>query len=133
MQNRKWQFVKLLIFSASFFLLSFFQIPTYKPHFSFPYKKAGLTEREAAAHLLSRFTYGATPGQVDQVVDMGLEKWFEQQLSGSLPEDSLDQKLSGYDALKLSNEQIVNTFPNPGQVLRMAIKDGRVDKDSVKI
>jgi len=132
MQNRIGQFAKLLIFSVSFILLSF-QIPTYKPHFSFPYKKAGLTEREAAAHLLSRFTYGATPGQVDQVVDMGLEKWFEQQLSGSLPDDSLDQKLSGYDALKLSNEQIVNTFPNPGQVLRMAIKDGRVDKDSVKI
>ncbi|RYE39001.1 MAG: DUF1800 domain-containing protein, partial [Sphingobacteriales bacterium] len=27
--------------------------------FVFPYKQAGLTEREAAAHLLSRFTYGA--------------------------------------------------------------------------
>ena len=133
MQNRKWQFAKLIIFSASFFLLSFFQIPTYKPHFSFPYKKAGLTEREAAAHLLSRFTYGAIPGQIDEVINIGLEKWFEQQLNGGLADDSLNQRLSGYDALKLSNEQIANAFPKPGQILRMAVKDGKVDKDSVKI
>ncbi len=133
MQNRKWQFAKLLIFSASFFLLSFFQIPTNKPHFSFPYKKAGLTEREAAAHLLSRFTYGATPGQIDEVVNIGLEKWFEQQLNGGLADDSLNQRLSGYDALNLSNQQIANTFPRPAQILRMAVKDGKVDKDSVKI
>ena len=132
MQNRIRQVAKLLIFSASFFLLSFFQIPTYKQHFSFPYKKAGLTEREAAAHLLNRFTYGATPGQIDEVVNIGLEKWFEQQLNGTLADDSLNQKLSGYDALKLSNEQIANAFPKPGQILRMAVKDGKVDKDSVK-
>ena len=132
MQNRIGQLAKLLIFSVSFILLSF-QIPTYKPHFSFPYKKAGLTEREAAAHLLSRFTYGATPGQIDEVVNMGLEKWFEQQLNGGLVDDSLNQRLSGYDALKLSNEQIANTFPKPGQVLRMAVKDGKVNKDSVKL
>jgi uncharacterized protein (DUF1800 family) len=131
MQNRIGQSAKLLIFSVSFFLLSF-QIPTYKTHFKFPYKKAGLTEREAAAHLLSRFTYGATPGQVDEVVNMGLENWFEQQLRGTLADDSLNQKLSTFDALKLSNAQIVNTFPNGGQILRMAVRDGKVDKDSVK-
>ena len=132
MQNRKGQVAKLLIFCVSFILLSF-QIPTYKPHFKFPYKNAGLTEREAAAHLLSRFTYGATPGQIDEVVNMGLEKWFEQQLEGGLADDSLNQRLSGYDALGLSNEQIANTFPRPAQILRMAVKDGKVDKDSVKI
>ena len=133
MQFRIKQFSKLLIFAVSFFLLSFFQVPTYKPHFSFPYKKAGLTEREAAAHLLSRFTYGATPGQIDEVVNMGLEKWFEQQLKGDLPDDSLDKRLKDYDALKLSNEQIANTFPRPAQVLRMAVKDGKIEKDSVKL
>ncbi len=132
MQNGIRQFAKLLIFSTSFLLLSFFPEPNYKPHFSFPFKSAGLTEREAAAHLLSRFTYGATPGQIDEVVNMGLEKWFEQQLNNSLADDSLNQRLRGYDALKLSNEQIVNTFPRAAQIVRMAIKDGKVNKDSVK-
>lgn len=132
MQNTIRQFARLIFFSASFLLLSF-KGPTYKTHFSFPYKKAGLTEREAAAHLLSRFTYGATPGQIDEVVDMGLEKWFGQQLNGSLQDDSLNQRLAQYDALKLSNEQIANNFPRPGQILRMAVKDGKVEKDTVKI
>ena len=132
MQNGIRQFAKLLIFSTSFLLLSFFPEPNYKPQFSFPFKSAGLTEREAAAHLLSRFTYGATPGQIDEVVNMGLEKWFEQQLNNSLADDSLNQRLRGYDALKLSNEQIVNTFPRGAQIVRMAIKDGKVNKDSVK-
>jgi len=99
----------------------------------FPYRQAGLTERQAAAHLLSRFTYGAGPGQVDVVVKMGLEKWFAQQLEGNLPDDSLEQVLDRYDALKLTNEEIVNTYPRAAQVLRMAIRDGVISKDSVKV
>ncbi len=99
----------------------------------FPYKKAGLTERQAAAHLLNRFTYGTTPGDVDKVVKMGLEKWFMQQLDGNLPDDSLNQVLNKYEALKLSNKEIVARYPKNAAVLRMAVRDGVVDKDSVKI
>lgn len=99
----------------------------------FPYRQAGLTERQAAAHLVSRFTYGVTPGQIDDVVHMGLEKWFLQQLDGNLPDDSVNARLSGYDALNLSNEQAVNTFPRAGELTRMAVRDGYVNKDSVRI
>jgi len=102
-----------------------------RPH-RMPYREAGLTEKQAAAHLLSRFTYGATPGQVDEVARMGLEKWFEQQLKADLPEDSLETLLAPLDALKLSNEQITATYPKNGQVIRMAVRDGIIDKDSVK-
>jgi uncharacterized protein (DUF1800 family) len=102
-----------------------------RPH-RMPYREAGLTERQAAAHLLSRFTYGATPGQVDEVTRMGLEKWFEQQLAADLPEDTLDAQLAPFDALKLSNEEIAKTYPKNGQVIRMAVQEGIVDKDSVK-
>lgn len=97
----------------------------------FPYKKAGLSQQQAAAHLLSRFTYGPTPGQVGEVVNTGLEKWFDQQLAAALPDDSLDQKLAGYETLKMTNSEIVNKFPRAPQVLRMAIKEGVIDKDSV--
>ncbi|WP_245856909.1 DUF1800 domain-containing protein [Mucilaginibacter auburnensis] len=99
---------------------------------AFPYKKAGLTERQAAAHLLSRFTYGATPGQIDEVVKTGIEKWFMQQLDGSLPDDSLNGLLNKYDALKLSNKDIVAQYPKNAVLLRMAVKDGVLNKDSVK-
>jgi uncharacterized protein (DUF1800 family) len=102
------------------------------PAYRFPYRQAGLTERQAAAHLLSRFTYGVAPGQVDVVAQMGLENWFAQQLAAQLPDDSLEQVLSGYDALALSNEVVAATYPRNGQVIRMAVRDGVVDKDSLK-
>jgi uncharacterized protein (DUF1800 family) len=100
--------------------------------YKFPWRAAGLTKPQAAAHLLSRFTYGATPGQVDAVVKMGLENWFAQQLQGDLPDDSLDQVLARYDALELSNREVAETYPRNGQVVRMAIRDGVISKDSVK-
>lgn len=112
-------------------LMSFMSANDRRPH-RFPYREAGLTERQAAAHLISRFTYGATPGQVDEVVKIGLEKWFRQQLDASLADDSLNILLDKYDGLKLSNEQIAATFPKNGQVVRMAVRDGFIDKDSVK-
>ncbi|WP_460894488.1 DUF1800 domain-containing protein [Rufibacter soli] len=99
---------------------------------AFPYKKAGLSERQAAAHLLGRFTYGATPGQVEEVVKMGLENWLDQQLNANLTNDQLNQRLAGYKTLQMSNAQLVQAFPKGGQVLRMAIKDGAVDKNEVK-
>ena len=104
----------------------------YRPT-GFPFPPGGIDGAgRAAAHLLSRFTYGATPGQVDAVVKMGLENWWAQQLAADLPDDSLAQCLSGYDALQLTNQQVADLYPRAGQVARMAIKDGIIDKDSVK-
>lgn len=113
-------------------LCSFFNDQKQQYTFRFPYKQQGLTSTQAAAHLLSRFTYGATPGQVDAVVKQGLENWFQQQLSAELPDDSLNLLLNKYTALKLSNQDIADTFPKPAQVLKMAIRDSVVNKDSVK-
>ncbi|MFP5042078.1 DUF1800 domain-containing protein [Parasediminibacterium sp. JCM 36343] len=97
----------------------------------FPYKKAGLTDKQAAAHLLSRFTFGATPGQVDEVAKIGVEKWFEQQLEASQPDDSLSAMLNPYETLSMDNTQIVNIYPQNNNVtLKMAIKDGYIKSDS---
>ncbi|HZX74811.1 MAG TPA: DUF1800 domain-containing protein [Cyclobacteriaceae bacterium] len=101
--------------------------------FHFPYKDAGLTEAQAAAHLLDRFTYGHLPGQVEEVVKMGLETWFQQQLNAKQNDDELNQLLNGYDALTLSNTEIVNTYLKGGQIKRMAVKDGIIDKDSLNV
>lgn len=117
---------------CSVFLLSFFHEPgtNQNPAFHFPYKEAGLTERQAAAHMLSRFSFGATPGQVDEVVKTGLEKWFAQQLEGNLPDDSLNVRLADYDAIKMTNIQASEVFPRAIQVLRMAREEGIIPKDS---
>ncbi len=99
----------------------------------FPYKKAGLTERQAAAHLINRFTFGARPGDLDELVNIGLEKWFSQQLTAGQKDDELNKRLSSYDAINLSNAEVVKLFPKNAQVLRMAIKDGLINKDSVNL
>ena len=44
-----------------------------------PWAAAGLTERQAAAHLLDRFAYGPRPGDIDRVLSLGLEVWLEEQ------------------------------------------------------
>ena len=102
------------------------------PGINLPYKKAGLTREQAAAHLLSRFTFGATPKQVQEVAGMGLDKWLNQQLDASLPDSEADARLQGYDALNLRNEDIVNTYLNAGQVIRIATRKNLLNKDSIK-
>jgi uncharacterized protein (DUF1800 family) len=99
---------------------------------SFPYEQAGLTKQQAAAHLLSRFTFGATPGQVDAVASQGLERWFSEQLEAKLPDDSLNKVLEKFDGLRLSNEEVINKYPNVHLVDQLAVKSGIVIKDSTR-
>ncbi len=99
--------------------------------FKMPYQQAGLTKQQAAAHLLSRFTYGAKPTEIDELVKIGLEKWFKEQIEGNLTDDLLNGKLANYDAINLSNTEVENKYPRGAQIVRMAIKDGFINKDSV--
>lgn len=99
--------------------------------YRFPYQKAGLTDKEAAAHLISRFSFGVNPGQVEEVAKMGVEKWFAEQLEGSIGDKLIEERLAGYESLKMNNQQIVQTYPKAGQILKMAIRNGEIDKDSV--
>lgn len=98
---------------------------------SFPYQQQGLSQRQAAAHLLSRFTYGARNEDIDAVVKQGLEKWFLEQLEGNLKDDSLEVMLSKFKDINLSNAEAEDRFPGNARILRMAIKDGVINKDSV--
>jgi uncharacterized protein (DUF1800 family) len=121
----------IVLISAVLFSAFVRSSETDRASYHFPYRKAGLTAEQAAAHLLSRFTYGSVPGQVEDVATTGLEKWFQQQLDAGLPDDKLNKRLGEYDALKLSNTEAVNTFVKSGRVRRMAVEEGFIPKDSV--
>ena len=108
------------------FLMAFIQ-----PAPKMPYKKAGLTEEEAALHLLNRFTFGPKPGQVEEVVKQGLENWFLEQLQPAKDNEKVRVKLSSYTTLSMPTDSIVNTYLQPAQLLRLAIAKGYIDKDSV--
>lgn len=96
-----------------------------------PYQKAGLTKRQAAAHLLNRFSFGIQPGQIDEVVNMGIENWLQQQLDASLPDTDLEKRISNFEALTMNNEAIVNTYLTPAQILRLGIQQKIIRNDSV--
>jgi uncharacterized protein (DUF1800 family) len=100
--------------------------------YTFPYKAAGLTKQQAAEHLLSRFTFGVRPGDIEEVAGAGLEDWFEKQLEGKLPEDETTKRLKGYDALTMSNAQILATFPRGAIVKRMALQEGFIKEEELK-
>ena len=85
-----------------------------------PWSEAGLSEREAAAHLLDRFAFGARPGEVDQVLAMGLEVWLEQQLAADLPDPIVEQRLEGYHTLGMSASELKDTYPIFFRIRRQA-------------
>jgi len=124
-QTHKPAFGYALVFGF-LFLMAFIQ-----PAPKMPYKKAGLTEEEAALHLLNRFTFGPKPGQVEEVVKQGLENWFLEQLQPAKENETVRVKLSSYSALTMPTDSIVNTYLQPAQLLRLAIAKGYIDKDSV--
>ena len=102
----------------------------YKADFKFPYKKMGLTKREAVIHLLNRFTYGAKPGQIDSVIKIGPEIWLKQQLNIVDPDDSLKNILCSYKSQSLSNCEIAEQYPDYFRIEDIAFKKGYISYDS---
>ncbi len=73
-----------------------------------------LTERERAVQLLSRFTFGARPGDVDRVLAMGVDKWFEQQLSpDAIKNAALDSRLADFPTLNMTRGAGAGGVPRP--------------------
>ena len=103
-----------------------------QPSIHLPWKEAGLTEREAAAHLLNRFAYGSRPGEVEAVVRMGLDRWLERQLAADLPDRELDRLLDRLPALEMSASEIARTYPPPGLLLMEARRAGVIREGDMK-
>lgn len=82
---------------------------------SLAYAQAGLSKQRAAEVLLDRFTYGAAPGQVEQVLAEGLEQWFERQLQADRNESELEVRLQKFAALGMTHQQLFAKFPSGAQ------------------
>lgn len=81
-------------------------------HMSTAYEAAGLSDEQAATILLSRFTFGARPGDQEAVLEHGLPQWFALQLEANQPDSALTKKLEPYDALKLSDAELAALYPS---------------------
>ncbi|MEO6802570.1 MAG: DUF1800 domain-containing protein [Granulicella sp.] len=89
-----------------------------KPRLPVPPKDAPLTplsQRELAVQMLNRFSFGARPGDLERVQQMGPDKWFEQQLTPqAISDTALDKRLNDFPTLGMSAEQILTTLPDRG-------------------
>lgn len=80
-----------------------------------------LNQRERVVQLLSRFTFGPRPGDVDRVLAVGPDNWFEQQLNPDSVEDSaLTKRLADYPTLTMTPEQALTAFPDRGTIRAIA-------------
>jgi uncharacterized protein (DUF1800 family) len=80
-----------------------------------------LTERERAQQLLNRFTFGPRPGDLEQVLAITPEKWFEQQLDpATIPDPILDKRITDYPTLNMQPDQALLLFPDRGTIQQVA-------------
>ena len=122
-------FLNPLIFVFIFFnQVSFAQKQVVK---KFPFTNSGLTERQAAEHLLSKFTFGVRDKDIDVAIKMGLENWFFAQLDGKVADPDLDKRLSSFPGLKMSNKELVNTYSLGTQLRKRALDEGLVSKEEM--
>jgi uncharacterized protein (DUF1800 family) len=80
-----------------------------------------LSPRERAVQMLNRFTFGPRPGDVEKVLAMGPDKWFEQQLNpDAIPDPAVAKRMADYPTLKMTPEQALTIFPDRGAVQQVA-------------
>ncbi len=78
-----------------------------------PAQSIPLSPQERAQQLLNRFTFGPRPGDLEQVIALTPEKWFEQQLNPtSIPDQVVDKRLNDYPTLNMQPDQALILFPD---------------------
>jgi uncharacterized protein (DUF1800 family) len=93
-------------------------------------KPAGtMDEHKRAVHALNRLTFGARPGDVQRVAQMGVDKWVELQLHPERIDDSaLEARLAPFRTLRMDTRELVENFP-PNQLIRQVAR-GKADLPS---
>ncbi len=94
-----------------------------------PWREAGLSERQAAAHLVGRLAFGARPGELERVLAQGLEGWLESQLTAPPTAPELASRLQGISALELPVLELPRRFPSVTTLVRDAIEAGVLPAD----
>ncbi len=93
-----------------------------------PWESAGLDERQAAAHLIDRFTYGPRPGDLDRVLEIGIYDWIEGQLAGDFPGAAASAALARHPMVSLPLEEIHRLHPLALEIATEAIEAGVITR-----
>jgi uncharacterized protein (DUF1800 family) len=80
-----------------------------------------IARNDRTAQALNRLTFGARPGDAEQVRKIGLKKWIDLQLHPErIPENPvLAEKLKPFDTLSMPSDELVRSYPAPEIVRQM--------------
>ncbi len=77
----------------------------------------GANDPRRALHALNRLTFGPRPGDVQQVMAMGVDQWIALQLHPEKIDDSvLNSRLEPLRTLRMSTQEIAEDFPDPQEI-----------------
>jgi uncharacterized protein (DUF1800 family) len=80
---------------------------------------ARLTDDKKILHLLDRIGFGARPGDVQRVRQIGIDKYLDQQLHPERVNDSaVEARLSGLPSLHMDVAEAYEKYPQPNQIAR---------------
>lgn len=84
-----------------------------------------MTDDQKALHALNRLTFGARPGDLEEIRKLGLQAWIDRQLHPeSIPEKpELAAKLAPLDTLRMDPKDMSKRYPAPQTI--KAIIEGR--------
>src|SRR5712691_9579664 len=91
---------------------------------------AKLSEDQRILHVLNRLGFGARPGDVERVKAMGVDNYIAQQLfPGKIDDSASEAKLQNLGALRMTNAELYEKYPQPGQLLKQLQKRGDLPAD----
>ena len=93
-----------------------------------------VSEDAKILHALDRLTFGARPGDLEQVRSMGLKKWIDLQLNPKkIPESPvLLEKLRPLDTLNMNARDLVKNYPTPQMIAKLAAGNGTYPTEPAK-
>ncbi len=85
---------------------------------------SGPNDQKRAVHALNRLTFGPRPGDVQQVMAMGVDRWIDVQLHPEKIDDTaLQSRLEQFRTLRMSAHEMVENFPD-NQIVKQ-VMDGK--------
>jgi uncharacterized protein (DUF1800 family) len=84
-------------------------------------------------HTLNRLTFGPRPGDIEAVKKMGVDAWFERQLSPAAIDDSaLELRLDSFPAMRMQQAELMDHYPSPQLLRQMIQTNAELPSDPVK-
>jgi uncharacterized protein (DUF1800 family) len=95
--------------------------------------KSTLSQDQQITHTLNRLGYGARPGDVERVRQMGLARWIERQLEpGRISDDRLEAALQAFPTLTMPVPELVRAYPEPDQKVLAKLQSGQMSQEEMR-